>query len=195
MSVLSNAPRFSITPRARVLAAAGVLAVMGVGTSLAVFSDSGDVRTQLTAGTVDLRFDDDQDGTPDPYDVVFSTGYDSLAPGSVVTYDLVVYNSGSIPATGTMAVPVLVSTDPDADDQLADQLTLTITDTAGTTTLYDGDLADATLAGLDLPADGSTATGTTLRFAVTMSGTAPEAVGGQGLQITFPFTATQTDPS
>src|SRR5690349_143592 len=87
----------AISARARVLAAAGVAGAMLVAGSFAIFSDSGTVRTTFTAGTLDLRFDAAEDGSPTPYLVTFDGG-DALAPGVAVTRDLVVYNSGTVAA-------------------------------------------------------------------------------------------------
>ncbi|ROR97193.1 putative ribosomally synthesized peptide with SipW-like signal peptide [Salana multivorans] len=180
----------SISPRLRILAAAGVVAVMAVGGSMALFSDSGTVRTTLTAGTLDLKFDADQDGSPDPYVIVFEDG-DVLAPGVEVTQDLVVYNSGSVNAALALAIPV-VDNDATGDDLLQDELELTITDAATSTELYSGPLTEAAFTDFAIGANGTTATGHTLTLAITVSSDAPVEIAGQEIQIDLPFTATQT---
>jgi predicted ribosomally synthesized peptide with SipW-like signal peptide len=179
----------AISSRARVLAAAGVAGAMLVAGSFALFSDTGTVRTTFTAGTLDLKFDAAEDGNPTPYLVSFDGG-DALAPGVAVSQDLVVYNSGSVPADLAMAAPVVVNA-ATGTELLEDELRLTVERVGAGTSLYSGPLAGAAFANLDLGADGTTATGTVLRFTVTMDGSAGVAVAGQSVQVDFPFTATQ----
>jgi spore coat-associated protein N len=181
----------SISPRTRIVSAAGVVAILAIGASFAAYSDSGSVQTSFTAGSLDLRFDNNQNGRETPYTITFSEGFDTLTPGASVTNDLVVYNSGSIEALGSMAAPTITNSDPDAAVALEDVLNLTITDTSDDTVLYDGALTAAAFSGLDLPADGTTAEGTTLAMEVTMASDATVTVGGQTITVTLPFTATQ----
>ncbi len=180
-----------VTGRARVLAAAGVVAIMAAVGSYALFSDGGTVRTTFTAGTLDLRFDADVDGAPAPYVVTFDGG-DALAPGVPVTRELVVYNSGSVPATLTLGTPVVVNEDP-GDEPLQDVLTVRV-DEATAGTLYDGPLAGVGFSGLELGAGGTTATGLTFTFVVTLDATAGVGVAGQTVQVDLPFTAAQAAP-
>lgn len=179
----------AISSRARVLAAAGVAGAMLVAGSFAIFSDSGTVRTTFTAGTLDLKFDAAEDGNPTPYLVSFDGG-DALAPDVAVTRDLVVYNSGSVPADLAMSTPVVVNTATGAD-LLQDELWLTVEDVDHQVHLYSGRLTAATFADLDLGAGGTTATGTLLRFTVSLDSDAGVAIAGQSVQVDFPFTATQ----
>lgn len=180
--------RLAITPRARVLAAAGIVLATGTVSSFALFSDSGSVRATFTAGTLDLRFDADEDGAPDPYVVAFD-GADGLAPGVAVTRDLVVYNSGSVPATLGLATPVVTNPDP-GDAPLQDRMTMTVAGPGGQV-LYDGPLTAAAFDGLDLGAGGSTATGATLTLTVALDEDAGVEVAGQSVQVDLPFTASQ----
>lgn len=177
-----------ITGRARVLAAAGVVAVMAAVGSFALFSDSGTVRTTFTAGTLDLRFDDGADGAPVPYVVTFDGG-DALAPGVPVTRELVVCNSGSVAATLALDAPVLVNADP-GDEPLQDVMTVRISETTAGT-LYDGPLTAAAFTGLELGSGGTAATGLTLTFVVTVDAGAGVGVAGQTVQVDLPFTAAQ----
>src|SRR5690349_8050451 len=62
-------------PRARIVAAAAVVLAVGVTTTVAAFTDSGQVQTQLATGSLDLKFDDDQQGNPAAYAVQFSDGF------------------------------------------------------------------------------------------------------------------------
>jgi predicted ribosomally synthesized peptide with SipW-like signal peptide len=179
----------AISSRARVLAAAGVAGAMLVAGSFALFSDTGTVRSTFTAGTLDLKFDAAEDGDPTPYVVAF-VGGDALAPGVTVTQDLVVYNSGSVAADLAMSAPVVVNAATGAD-LLEDALRLTVEDVVGQNQLYSGPLTAGTFTGLDLGADGTGATGTALRFSVSMDSQAGVALAGQSVQVDFPFTATQ----
>lgn len=178
----------AITPRTRILAAAAIVLATGTVSSFALFSDSGSVRSTFSAGTLDLKFDADQDGAPDPYVVAF-TGADQLAPGVPVTRDLVVYNSGSVPATLSLTAPVVSNPDPGAAP-LEDQMTLTVSAPGGQV-LYDGPLTEAAFEGLDLGAGGTTATGTTLTLTVAVDQDAGVEVAGQSVQVDLPFTAVQ----
>ena len=187
--------RRGITARGRVLAAAGVVLATVVAGSLALFTDSGDVRTTLTAGTLDLKFDADEDGTP-AYDVAFAGGTD-MAPGDSASYDLGVYNSGSVAADLAMAVPQVAGA-PVGGPSLADQMTLRVTDLGTSTVLYEDDLVDASVTGgqyftgLPLGSGGSPSTATRLRFEVALKQGATTDVAGQSITITFPFVASQT---
>lgn len=179
----------AITPRTRILAAAAIVLATGTVSSFALFSDSGSVRSTFSAGTLDLKFDAEQDGAPDPYVVEF-TGGDELAPGVAVTRDLVVYNSGSVPATLGLTAPAVSNADPGAAP-LQDQMTLTVAAPGGQV-LYDGPLTTAAFDGLDLGAGGTTATGTTLTLSVAIDEGAGVEVAGQSVQVDLPFTAVQS---
>jgi predicted ribosomally synthesized peptide with SipW-like signal peptide len=179
----------SVSPRQRVLAAACVLLLMLVATSFALFSDSGTVRSTVTAGSLDLRFDAGQDGSPTPYVVSFDGG-DALAPGVPATYDLVVYNSGTIDASLSLDAPVLSNAVTDGD-LLQDSLTLTVSD-GGSTPLYSGPLAEATFADLAIGSGGTPQSGTDLALTLTMADDAPDSVSGQSVQLDLPFSAVQT---
>jgi predicted ribosomally synthesized peptide with SipW-like signal peptide len=179
----------AISARARVLAAAGVAGAMLVAGSFAMFSDTGTVRSTFTAGTLDLKFDAAEDGNPTPYVVAFEGG-DALAPGVAVSQDLVVYNSGSVPAGLAMAAPVVVNA-ATGDDLLEDALHLTVEDVAVGSSVYSGPLTGATFGSLALGAGGTTSTGTVLRFTVAMDDDAGVAVAGQSVQVDIPFTAAQ----
>lgn len=181
----------SVSPRARVLAAAGVAVTTLTVASFALFSDSGTVAATFTAGTLDLEFDAAEDGDPDPYVVAFD-GASDLAPGRTATSDLVVYNSGSVPAVLAMGVPDVTNA-ATGTALLEHHLTLRITD-ASAAELYSGPLASATFAGLDLGSGGTTATGEVLTFAVTFDGDADVDVAGQSVRVDLPFTATQHAP-
>jgi predicted ribosomally synthesized peptide with SipW-like signal peptide len=179
----------AISSRARVLAAAGIAGAMLVAGSFAIFSDSGSVRTTFTAGTLDLKFDAAEDGGPTPYLVSFDGG-DALAPDVTVTRDLVVYNSGSVPADLALGTPVVANTATGAD-LLQDDLWLTVEDVDDESLLYSGRLTAAAFTGLDLGSGGTTATGTVLRFSVSLDSQAGVAIAGQSVQVDFPFTASQ----
>lgn len=182
----------TVSARWRILAAATVVSALAVGASFALFSDTGTVRTSLSAGTLDLKFNDDQDGNPIPYVQVFDGG-DSLAPGSVVSEDLTVFNSGSIDATLELEAAVIDngSTDPEL---LQDEITLVITDTESTDELYNGPLVGASFADFEIGSDGTTADGHVLNFTMTVASDAGVGIAGQTLQVDFPFVATQSTP-
>lgn len=178
-----------ISARAKLIAAAGIVVVAATGVTMAAFTDTGDVTTTFTAGTLDLKFDADQDGNPTDYAVQFSEGFDNLAPGDTVSYDLLVYNSGTIDAIASMAAPVVT---PGVDPGLEDFMTLVVTDVTGggSSELFSGPLTTATLEGLAIGADGP-GNGVTLTFAVTLDAAAPVDVAGQTITVVFPFSATQ----
>ncbi len=178
----------SVSPRQRVLAAACVLLLMLVATSFALFSDSGTVRSTVTAGSLDLRFDDGQDGAAAPYVVTFDGG-GALAPGVPATYDLVVYNSGTIDASLSLATPVLSNAVTEGD-LLQDSLTLTVAE--GGATLYSGPLTGASFADLAIGSGGTPLDGTDLALTLTMAEDAPDSVSGQSVQLDLPFSAVQT---
>lgn len=180
----------TISPRTRITAAAGVIALAAVGTGFAAFSDSGDVRSTFTSGSLDLKFDANEDGNPTPYVIDFADA-GNMTPGDSATYDLVLFNSGTVDATGALALPTVDNTPAAADPALSSSLDLTITDTTAGTELYSGPLAGATFDALDLPGGGTQATGTTLEMTVTMDPAASVQVGGQSVTVTLPFTATQ----
>lgn len=184
--------RRGITPRARVLAAAGVVLATVVASSFALFSDSGTVSATFSSGSVDLRFDGDVDGGPQPYAVTFS-GAQDMAPGSTARYELDVYNSGSVPATLAMTTAA-TNADPTATAPLEQALQLRVHDAAApATALYTGSLADATLAGIDLGAGGSQASGAvTLVLEATLPTGTSVDVAGQAIGVELTFTATQT---
>lgn len=178
--------------RLRILAAAGVVSALAVGASFALFSDVGTVRTSLSSGSLDLKFDDDQDGNPEPYVRTFDGG-SNLAPGSVVSEGLIVFNSGTVDASLDLAAPVIENASA-GPDLLQNEITLVITDTATSTVLYNGPLVGASFASLDIGADGTTLTGRELNFTMTVAPDAEIGIAGQTVQVDFPFTATQTVP-
>ncbi|MCD5348456.1 TasA family protein [Agromyces sp. S2-1-8] len=180
----------SISSRTKLFAAMGIIVVAAAGVTLAAFTDSGNVETTFTAGTLDLKFDDDQDGNPDNYLVDFSTGFDNLAPGDTVTRDLLVYNSGTIDAIVELAVPTVTNSAGSPVPALQDSLVVTITDVETVTELYNGPLAGAAFTGLDIGA-GGTPNGKTLRISVTLDAAAPIGVAGQSVDVVLPFTAAQ----
>ncbi|PKQ34872.1 MAG: hypothetical protein CVT61_08845 [Actinobacteria bacterium HGW-Actinobacteria-11] len=179
-----------ISTRAKVLAAIGIIAVAAVGATLAAFTDTGNVETTFTSGTLDLKFDDDQDGNPDNYLVDFSAGFDNLAPGDSVDLDLLVYNSGTIDALLSLGAPILTNSEGTPATALEDYLTVVITDTGTSTELFNGTLASASFTGLDISSGGA-ANGTTLNIVVSFDSAAPVGVAGQGVTVVFPFEATQ----
>lgn len=183
----------TLTPRIKVLAAMGIVLTAAVGMTLAAFTDSGNVQTTFTSGSLDLKFDDDQDGNPSNYLVDFSAGFDNLAPGDTVSRDLQVYNSGTIGADVALAAPQITNDAVAPVAALQDSLTVVITDTtvpASPTTLYSGPLDAAAFSTLDISSGGS-ANGRTLHFEVTLDPAATVDVAGQSVQVVFPFTATQ----
>lgn len=188
--------RRGITARGRVLAAAGVVLATVVATSFALFSDSGQVTATFESGTLDLKFDDDRDGVVTPHELVFPGGT-NLTPGSSVSRELRVFNSGSVPADLALAVPVTANTT-SATARLEDSLMLRITDVTdgGSTPLYFGLLtgpgsAAPLFTGLDIGAGGSESTATVLQLEVSLAGSADIGVAGQSVGVTFDFTATQ----
>ena len=187
--------RRGITPRARVLAAAGVVLATVVASSFALFSDSGTVAATFSSGSVDLKFDGGVDGNPQTYSVTFTDAQD-MTPGVTARYELDVYNSGSVPATLAMTAPQVTNTDPAAVEPLEQALQLTVRDDAapsGAAPLYTGSLTAATLAGIDLGSGGTpTSGGVTLVFEVTLPTTASAGVAGQEIAVELPFVATQT---
>lgn len=178
--------------RWRILAAATVVSALAVGASFALFSDTGTVQTTLAAGTLDLKFDDDQDGNPLPHVRVFEGG-DNLAPGSVISEDLTVFNSGSIDATLALDAPVIENASGELE-LLQDEITLVIVDSATTTELYNGPLVGAAFADFEIGSDGTTATGHVLTFTMTVASDAGAGIAGQSVQVDFPFVATQSTP-
>lgn len=182
----------TVSARWRILAAATVVSALAVGASFALFSDTGTVRTSLSAGTLDLKFDDDQDGNPIPYERIFDGG-DNLAPGSVVSEDLTVFNSGSIDATLALEAPIITNASSDPE-LLQDDITLVIVDEATSDELYNGPLVDAAFADFAIGSDGTTLDGHVLNFTMTVASDAGVGIAGQSLQVDFPFVATQSTP-
>lgn len=183
----------TLTPRVKILAAMGIVLTAAVGMTLAAFTDTGNVETTFTAGSLDLKFDDDQDGNPTNYLVDFSEGFDNLAPGDVVERDLQVFNSGTIDALVDLAVPQITNSDGAPAVALEDSLTIVITDATDPATpveLYNGPLAGAAFTALDI-SSGGTANGRALHLAVTLDPAASVEVAGQSVSVVFPFTATQ----
>lgn len=179
-----------ISTRTKLLAAMGIIAVAAVGATLAAFTDTGNVETTFTTGTLDLKFDDDQDGNPDNYLVDFSAGFDNLAPGDSVELDLLVYNSGTIDALLSLGSPLLTNSAGTPATALEDYLSVVITDTGTATELFNGALASASFSGLDISSGGA-GNGTTLNIVVSVDPAAPVGVAGQGVTVVFPFDATQ----
>lgn len=175
-------------------AAAACLLVIGAVATQAVFTDNGNVETNFSSGTLNLKFDAAQDGNPTNYQVTFSAGFDTLAPGDSVTYDLLVYNSGNVPATASLAAPTITNTTvPAPSTTLESALTLDVTDVTGggSTALYTGPLIGANFTGLDISASGP-GTGRTLRLTATLPSTATTAVAGQSITVVLPFSAVQS---
>lgn len=182
----------TVNARWRILAAAAVVSALAVGASFALFSDTGTVQTSLSSGTLDLKFDDDQDGNPTPHVRTFDGG-DNLAPGSVISEDLTVFNSGSIDATLELEAAVIGN--PSAGPELLqDEISLVITDTATSDELYNGPLVGASFADFEIGSDGTTADGHVLNFTMTVASDAGVGTAGQSVQIDFPFVATQSTP-
>lgn len=185
--------RRGITARGRVLAAAGVVLATVVATSFALFSDSGDVTTTLSSGSVDLKYGPGS-GT-DTHQLTF-TGGDELTPGATVTDSVQVYNTGSLDATLSLRDTTVLNSSATGSDVLEDELTVRIVDSTTSTTLYDGPLVGAQFAtgtSVALPANTSASTGFhTLEFTVAVNSTATSEVAGQSIDVTFELVATQT---
>lgn len=184
----------TISPKLKLIAATGIIAVTAAGVTLAAFTDTGNVETSFSSGTLDLKFDDDQDGNPDNYLVDFSAGFDAMAPGHEVSRDLEVFNSGSITALLGMGVPTITNAAGTPADAVEDHMTLVITDITGggSTELYNGELTTATFPQtLDI-GEGGAANGRTLHFSVTLDTSAPIGAAGQDITVVFPFSATQS---
>lgn len=181
--------RISLKPRVKLFAAMGIVLTATVGVTLAAFTDTGNVQTSFTAGSLDLKFDDGQDGNPTNHLVNFSEGFDKLVPGDKVVRDLRVYNSGTIGAVLDLAVPQITNSAGASTPALQDNLTLVITDvtvSGSPVTLYTGPLSKATFTAL--------AIGTaerTLHLAVTLDASASVRVAGQTISVVFPFVASQ----
>jgi predicted ribosomally synthesized peptide with SipW-like signal peptide len=183
----------TLAPRTKILAAMGIVLSATIGMTLAAFTDSGNVQTTFTSGSLDLKFDAAQDGNPTAYLVDFSSGFDNLAPGDTVDRDLQVYNSGTINADVALAAPQITNSAGTPASALQDELDVVITDTtaAGSpVTLYSGPLSGATFSTLGIGSGGS-ANGRTLHFAVTLDPAATTDVAGQTITVELPFTATQ----
>lgn len=180
----------TISSRAKVLAALGILVLAGAGATLAAFTDTGNVETRFTVGTLDLKFDDDQDGNPVNYAVDFSAGFDNLAPGDTVERDLLVYNSGTIDALLSLEAPVITNDAGSPTPAVETFVTVVITDTTTGSELFSGPLASATFD--DLGIGSGTANGHTLKLAVTLVEAAPTSVAGQSISVVLPFDATQS---
>ncbi|GAB3578450.1 hypothetical protein GCM10027406_14630 [Leifsonia lichenia] len=183
----------TLTPKVKILAAMGIVLTAAVGMTLAAFTDSGNVETQFTAGSLDLKFDDDQDGNPTNYLVDFSAGFDNLAPGDTVDRDLQVFNSGTIDADVVLAAPQITNDAGTPAAALEDSLSIVITDAtvpASPVTLYSGPLTAAAFSALDISSGGS-ANGRTLHLEVTLDPAATVDVAGQSISVVFPFSATQ----
>lgn len=186
--------KLSFSPRARIFAAAAVVLAAGVGATLAAFTDSGNVETTFTAGSLDLKFDGDEDGNPTNYVVDFSAGFDNLAPGDTVTRDLLVFNSGTLDALLSLGTPQITNSAGTPSPALQDSLTMTITDItvpASPVTVYDGPLPNSGFTSLDISSGGA-ANGRTLQMEVTLDSAALPSVGGQTITVVLPFTATQS---
>lgn len=185
---------FSISPRLKVLGAMGIVVTAAVGVTLAAFTDSGKVETTFSSGTLDLKFDADEDGNPTNYQIDFSDGFDSLLPGSTVSRDLLVYNSGTIDADLSLTAPEITNAVVAPASVLEDNMTITITDTtvpASPVSLYTGPLTAAAFSGLDISSGGA-ANGRTLHLEVTLLPTADVSISGQTIQTVLPFVATQS---
>ncbi|QIZ98852.1 MULTISPECIES: TasA family protein [unclassified Leifsonia] len=180
----------TLTPRVKVLAAMGIVLTAGIGMTLAAFTDTGNVETQFTSGSLDLKFDADQDGNPTNYLVDFSAGFDNLAPGDTVERDLQVFNSGTIDANLDLGVPQITNDAGAPAAALEDSLSIVITDTSDASTLYSGPLTAAAFSALDI-ASGGSVNGRTLHLEVTLDPTAATDVAGQSVSVVFPFTASQ----
>lgn len=181
----------AISTRARITAAAAVVLAAGVATTFAAFTDSGNVQANLATGTFDLKFDDDQDGNPVAHAIEFSEGFDRLVPGSVVTRELTVFNSGNVEALLGLAAPTVVNSAGSPVQAVEDILQLEIRDRASGDVLYAGPLSGATITDLAIGANGTTATGTVLEMTATLPANATIAIAGQSIDVTFPFVAEQ----
>jgi predicted ribosomally synthesized peptide with SipW-like signal peptide len=184
---------FTLSPRVKIFAAMGIVLSAAIGMTLAAFTDSGNVETTFTSGSLDLKFDNDQDGNPTNYLVDFSAGFDNLAPGDTVDRDLQVFNSGTINALVDLGAPQITNSAGTPASALQDSVTLVITDTtvpASPVQLYSGPLTSAAFTSLAIGSGGS-ANGRTLHFAVTLDSGASTDVAGQSITVVFPFSATQ----
>lgn len=185
----SKSATMTVSTRTRIIAAASVVAVAGIATTFAAFTDSGAVSTELASGSLDLKFDADQDGTATPYAVPFSTGADNLAPGDQVRMNLEIFNSGTVDAQlDLMSVDISNSVGAPAT-ALEDVVEISVSD--GATTLYTGALSALSFEDLGIGSGGSQGGGTNLTFTATLPAAASTAVAGQELDITMNFTADQ----
>ncbi|NED93885.1 hypothetical protein G1H11_00980 [Phytoactinopolyspora alkaliphila] len=130
MSVTEHAHKNHAGPgggRVRSFLALG--AVLGIGTAvtLAQFTDSGDVVAEFSTGSVDIAFDGDNEGNPEPY-VFTSLSLDNAGPGDTVVAPLEVNNNGSLDFDYAMDTEVgpLGDGDQAEADALAAALELTI---------------------------------------------------------------------
>src|SRR5690625_362833 len=84
-------------PRGRIRAVLALGSVVGIGAvaTLAAWTDTGDVAATFSTGSLDLTFDDGQDGNPDPY-VLTSLSLSGGAPGDAAIAPLQVNNDGTV---------------------------------------------------------------------------------------------------
>ena len=158
-----------------------VIGLVGVGT-MAYFSDAEtSTGNTFAAGTVDLAL---TGGEPLPFQI---TG---MAPGDTVTGTVTVTNSG------TLELRYAMTTTPDANSILDEQLTVVITDADGVE-LYSGVLSNA---GIGNPAQGEqsgdrvlAAGGSEiLTFTVTLPAGSDNTYQGLSCVVNFVFNAEQT---
>jgi SipW-cognate class signal peptide len=173
--------------RAKLLSAAGIILAAGVATTLAAFTDSGEVSTQIASGTIDLKFDGDEDGSPAPYPIAFDA--DFLAPGESAMAEVTVFNSGNIDANLSLHAPMIINSEISPIVSLEKMLEVSIMDSGSV--LYAGPLNEATFADLDISSNGTATTGTTLTIKATLPESTPVDAAGQTLDITLPFVASQ----
>jgi hypothetical protein len=176
---------------------------VGIGTAvtLAQFTDSGDVVAEFSTGAVDIAFDGDNEGSPEPYAFAALT-LEVAGPGDAVVAPLEVNNNGSLDFDYVMDTEISPLGDGDQAeaDALAAELELTIVGVDSAVACDDGafdDPADPVFGPAALPSGEIADPGRSLAegdseflcYRVEVGEDAPQ---GAGTTATFGFLATQS---
>nr|WP_272913196.1 TasA family protein [Halapricum salinum] len=184
------------------MATLGVAAAAAGAGTYAAFTDSeSSENNQVSAGTLDLTFG----GSDGPVEAV---SISNAVPGDSDTGTLTLSNDGSVNGTLDIGVAGVTSSggaNPDPEDQTASEdtgaaleeavdLTITLQPGSGSTTVYDGTVANLSTGSLQsgIPLDSSTSKDIEIQYTVNpKSGQADNDIQGDTLTVNFDFTLTQ----